>query len=213
MWSDPLIRGLMMILLVPSFLGQPYTSLIPVFAKDVLHVGPQGQGMLLTAAGLGALVGAISVATLGNTGRQGLIMLFGALIFGCSIIAFALTPWFGLALVFMGINGLCGVTYGTQATTILQTHTPRELRGRVMGVYMMNRGMVPLGSLMAGALAQVLGAPTTVVIMGSGCAALALWALISVPRVRQAGALSEEVVHGAGGPTRPMNTPSTSGNA
>src|SRR5205085_5798816 len=72
LWGNRPVRTVMAIVLIPSFLGQPFTSLLPIFAKDVLAVGPQGQGMMLTALGLGALVGAVVIATAGNTDRQGL---------------------------------------------------------------------------------------------------------------------------------------------
>jgi len=187
MWTDQTVRAIMLVVLVPSVLGQPYTSLMPVFALDVLHVGPSGQGLLLTAAGVGALLGAVTVASLGNAGRQGLLMLIGATVFGVSTFWFAVSAWFPLSLFLMGINGLSADSYATQAQSLLQTYTPPEFRGRVMGVYLMNRGLVPMGSLLIGSLAEAFGAPRAVELMGSLCALLALWALISRPQVRALG--------------------------
>ncbi|MEA2641592.1 MAG: hypothetical protein QOF51_2986 [Chloroflexota bacterium] len=186
-WGDPTVRAIMLIVLVPSVLGQPYTSLLPVFAVDILHVGASGQGVLLAAAGVGALLGAIIVASLGNAGRQGLLMLAGAMVFGFSIVGFASSTWFPLSLVLMAINGLCNDSYNTQAQSLLQQHTPAELRGRVMGVYLMNRGTAPLGALLVGALASAIGAPHAIAIMGSCCALLAVWAFVSRPQIRALG--------------------------
>jgi MFS family permease len=186
-WHNPTIRTVMLVVLVPSLLGQPFTSLIPVFARDILQVGPQGQGLFFTAIGLGALAGSVVVATLGHTGRPGLFMLGSALLFALTIIGFAAAPSFGVALAFMAINGLCNVTYGTQAQTLLQLETPQELRGRVLGIYMMDRGLTPIGALLFGSVASALGAPMAVTVLGSICAALALWAFISAPALRARG--------------------------
>jgi MFS transporter, DHA1 family, staphyloferrin A biosynthesis exporter len=92
-----------------------------------------------------------------------------------------------VALAFMAINGLCNVTYGTQAQTLLQLETPQELRGRVLGIYMMDRGLTPIGALLFGSAASALGAPVAVTVLGSICAALALWAFISAPALRARG--------------------------
>lgn len=182
--GDRTIGTVMMIVLIPSVLGQPYTSLMPVFARDILQVGPTGQGLLLTAVGLGALVGAVAVATIGNTGKQGLLMLLGATVFGFALVGFSASPWFAVSLGLMAISGLCNVSYGTQANSLLQIHTPQELRGRVMGVFYINRGLVPIGSLLAGTLATVMGAQWTVALMGGTCAVLGLWLLLTNPRIR-----------------------------
>lgn len=182
--GDKTIGTVMLIVLIPSVLGQPYTSLMPVFARDILQVGPTGQGLLLTAVGLGALVGAVTVATVGNTGKQGLLMLLGATVFGFTLVGFSASLWFGVSLGLMAVSGLCNVSYGTQANSLLQMHTPQELRGRVMGVYYLNRGLVPIGSLLAGSLATVLGAQRTVFLMGGTCGLLALWFLLTSPRIR-----------------------------
>ncbi len=184
-WTNRPVRAVMMIVLIPAILGQPFTSLLPIFARDILDVGPQGQGMLLTALGLGALAGAVVIATVGGTERQGLFMLLGASVFGLGMIAFGLSAWFPLSLVAMAAVGICDTTYGTQANTIIQTNTDPSVRGRVMGVYFLNRGLVPLGALLAGGLADRLSAPQTVVLMGSSCAALALWVAFAAPEVRR----------------------------
>jgi MFS family permease len=183
-WGNRPVRAVMMIVLIPAILGQPFTSLLPIFARDILDVGPQGQGMLLTALGLGALAGAVVIATVGNAERQGLYMLLGAAVFGLGMIGFGLSPWFPLSLAMMAAVGVCDTTYGTQANTIIQTNTDPAVRGRVMGVYFLNRGLVPLGALLAGALADHLGAPQTVILMGVSCTAIAVWVAFAAPEVR-----------------------------
>jgi MFS family permease len=122
-------------------------------------------------------------------------MLLGATVFGLCLVGFSLAAqpppdggpshWFAICVVLMAVSGLCNVTYGTQANTILQSHTPSAFRGRVMGIYFLSRGLVPLGSLLAGAIATAIGAPHTVAIMGGACAIMALWILISQPEMRR----------------------------
>jgi MFS family permease len=184
-WGNRPVRAIMMIVLIPAILGQPFTSLLPIFARDILDVGPQGQGLMLTALGLGALAGAVVVATVGNAGRQGLSVLLGALLFGLGMVGFASSSWFSLSLVMMALVGICDTAYGTQANTIIHTNTDPAMRGRVMGVYFLSRGLVPLGALLAGGLADVLGAPLTVTCMGAACAALALAVFVAAPEVRR----------------------------
>jgi len=186
-WGNRPVRTVMLIVLIPALLGQPYTSLLPIFAKDVLDVGSTGQGFLLSALGIGALGGAVTVATLGTTNRQGQFILGGATVFGLAMLGFALSPWFSLSALMMGVVGLCDTTYGTQANTIIQLYTESSMRGRVMGVYFLNRGLVPLGSLLAGALASLFGAPLTVALMGISCASVALLVAFTAPEVRRLG--------------------------
>ncbi|HZT07210.1 MAG TPA: MFS transporter [Chloroflexota bacterium] len=183
-WSNRPVRSVMMIVLIPAVLGQPFTSLLPIFARDILDVGAGGQGLLLTSLGLGALAGAVVIATAGNMERQGAFVLAGAAVFGVGMIGFGASAWFALSLIMMSVVGLCDTAYGTQANTIVQIHTDPSVRGRVMGVYFLNRGLVPLGSLFAGALASAIGAPLTVEVMGASCAALALGVAALAPEVR-----------------------------
>jgi MFS family permease len=170
---DRIIRSVMLIALVPAFFGQPYASMMPVFARDLLQVGPQGQGMMFTATGMGALVSALSMATIPNFRRRGLVALVGAVAFGTALVGFAASRLFPLSLGLLAIIGACNVSYGAIANTIVQSYTPTEYRGRVMGIYFLNPGLVSLGSLLAGTLASVIGAAGTVAIMGLACALLA----------------------------------------
>jgi len=186
-WRNRAIRTVMLLVLIPSLLGQPYTSLLPVFARDILGVGPTGQGILLGAVGIGAFLGAAAVATLGNTRKQGTIMLLAALLFGLTVFAFGASPWFGLSVLLMAASGVSNVSYGTQANTLLQNHTAPGMRGRVMGIYFLNRGLSPLGALFAGALATVVGAPHTLELMGLSCAAVVLWVWFAAPELRNLG--------------------------
>ena len=185
MLGNRLILSLMFLALAPVLLAMPYTSLMPVFALDVLQVGSVGQGFLLTAAGLGALVGALGIASLGRFKRKGLLLLGGAIMFGLSLIAFSQSTWMQLSLLCLFFAGLSNASYTSQNQTILQILTPDRLRGRVLGIYMLNRGLMPLGSLLAGALADWLGGPWAVTLMGASCAVVAIAVALRVPAIRE----------------------------
>jgi MFS family permease len=173
-WRNPTLRTMLILALVPMVVGLPYTALMPIFAKEVLHSGARGYGLLMSAVGVGAVIGTLTLATLGSVERKGLLVLGAIFMLGASLVAFSLSRSFELSLVLMVITGAAQMVYMTTNQTVLQLMIPDEMRGRVMGIYMLNQGLVPFGSLMAGALADVTSAPTAVLIMGSLVSLLAL---------------------------------------
>ncbi len=184
------ILALMVLALAPILLGMPYTSLMPVFAIDVLGGDAETQGLLLTMVGIGAVIGALTIASLGRQQGNGRLMISGAAGFGLSLVAFSQSKVLGMAMTFTFLAGLSNSGYTSQNQTMIQMLTPAKLRGRVLGVYFLNRGLMPLGSLLAGALASGLGGPWAVTIMGGSCCLLAigvavfsreLWNMNSVP--------------------------------
>lgn len=183
--SDKTILALIGMALIPSLLEHPYISLMPIFAKDIMKVGPQGLGMLLSAAGLGSISGALLVATIYREQHKGPLLLGNAIVFSLFLGFFAFTPWFHLALPLLVITGATQTGYTVLTNTLIQTLTPRHLRGRVMGVYFLDRGMMPLGTLLAGSMAGVIGAPLTIGILAFLGFLVPLWIAISVPRIRQ----------------------------
>lgn len=182
--KNQLILSLMFISLAPVLLGMPYTSLMPIFALDVLGVGSVGQGLLLTSAGFGALVGALGIASLGSFRRKGMLLIGGAVTFGVGLLAFSRSTWMPLSMALLFIVGVSNASYTSQSQTIIQTLVPDRLRGRVLGIFMLNRGLMPLGSLLAGALASWLGGPNAVLVMGISCALVALIAAALSPEIR-----------------------------
>jgi MFS family permease len=183
--ASDVMRSLMLLGLAPMVLGMPYMSLAPVFARDVLHVGPVGQGLLLTSAGLGALVGALSIASLGSFRHKGMLMLGGATMFGLALVAFSRSTVMPLSMAFLFVAGLSSTSYTSQNQTIIQTLVPRNLRGRVLGVLSLERGLVPVGSLLAGTLATLYGGPWAVTLMGAACAIVAVSVAIRSPQIRR----------------------------
>lgn len=183
-WRHPTLRAQMTLALVPVVLALPYVSLMPVFAKDVLHVGAGGFGVLMAAPGLGAAVGTLTIATVGDVRRKGLFLLFALMALGIVLILFSQSHWMPLSLALLVLMGICQMSYMAMNQTLLQLTTPDEFRGRVMGLYMINQGLLPLGSLMAGAMADFWSAPIALTIMGGGVLALSVSALVFSPSMR-----------------------------
>lgn len=191
--KNKLILSLMVLALAPILLAMPYTSLMPLFAVDIFHGDANTQGLLLTFAGIGAIVGSLIIASIGNKQGNGKLMIAGAAFFGLSLVFFSQSPIMQIALVFTFLAGLSNNAYMSQNQTILQLHIPSNLRGRVMGVYMLSRGLMPLGSLIAGALASLLGGPMAVTIMGGSCVLVAISVAIFAPDLwRMQSTLVEE---------------------
>jgi len=167
--SHRMILALMVLGLAPILLGMPYTSLMPIFAIDVLHGDASTQGLLLSMVGIGAVLGALIIASLGRRQGSGKLLIAGAAGFGVSLVFFSRSPVLWMAMVFTFLAGFSNSGYTSQNQTIIQMLTPAEIRGRVLGVYLLNRGLMPIGSLIAGALASFLGGPWAVTIMGASC--------------------------------------------
>jgi MFS family permease len=159
------IRTLLILALGPLTLGMPYTSLMPIFAIDVLHGDARLQGLLLTLIGIGSVSGALVVASLQRRYGYGRSVVLGALGFGVTLFGFAASPTVPLSSLCALCLGVCLVIYQTQNQTLLQILAPSHLRGRVMSIYLLNRGLVPLGTLLAGVLAEYLGGPLALQIM------------------------------------------------
>jgi MFS family permease len=172
------IRTLLIIALGPMFLTMPYTSMMPIFALDVLHGGARLQGLLLTCVGIGALAGALYVASVVRRSGYTWVVVAGAIAFSAGVLGFSLSRWVPISVPLLLATGVFSVTYQTQDQTLAQILAPRHLRGRVMSIYLLNRGLVPMGSLLAGVLASLMGAPDALVLMSA--AGMVLVAAVSL---------------------------------
>lgn len=180
---EPAVAAIVTLTLVPMLFGLPYSTLVPVFARDVLEAGPVGYGLLAAATGLGALLGAVWLVRVDQpTGRH---LLGGALAFGGALVGFGMSPYFGVSFALLVAAGFSQQVYLTTANALVQLLVPDELRGRVMSIYTLDRGLMPLGALGAGALAGIVGAPLTLVGMGLLCALLPLAATLRTPALRR----------------------------
>ncbi len=173
-WNNDVLRIQIILGLVPMVVGMPYMQLMPIFAKDILGQGPGGLGMLFGAAGVGAVAGTLALATMGDVKNKGLIIVGLVFLMGIGLVAFALSRNFALSLGLLMLLGAVQMGYMTMNQTLIQLTVTDEMRGRVNGIYMLDMGLVPLGSLIAGATADIIGTPTTVALMGGACSLLAI---------------------------------------
>jgi MFS family permease len=176
-----------------SMFGMAYVILMPVFAVDVFEVGADGQGLLLSAGGMGALITTIWLGSQRTFKHKGLLLIGGATFFGLSLVAFGLTSRFigsyPLALAILFAAGVFNSTYMVSVMSSLQMMVPDRLRGRVMGFYGMTWNIMPLGGMQAGAIASFIGAPYAVAIGGILVSAFALGPALVNSRVRNLGSL------------------------
>jgi MFS family permease len=179
------VWAILLLLGVVSFVGMPYTVLMPVFADQILHGGARGLGILMGATGIGALLGAVSLAA--RVGIKGLGKLIAVCAggFGLSLILFSFSRIFSLSTVLLVPVGFFMMVQMASSNTLIQSMVPDRLRGRVMSVYsMMFMGMAPFGALSAGSVAHHLGAPWTVALGGLACMVAAVWFGSHLPSIR-----------------------------
>ncbi|MBI4339667.1 MAG: MFS transporter [Chloroflexi bacterium] len=172
---EPTTLALVLVGLIPSIFMMPFTQgMMPVFAKEALHVEADGLGLLLAAAGSGAFVGTMALASLTNISRKGSLLLTAASLAGIGLMVFAVIPWFVLAAIVLAIQSGFQMVYNSTNNTILQTITPDEYRGRVMSIYMLDHGLAPLGAFVAGAVAEIAGVRFAMLVGGGVTLALVL---------------------------------------
>lgn len=167
--SRPILSIIVLLALVSLF-GMPYTVLMPVFAADILGGGPHTLGFLLTGSGLGALMGALWLASRRTILGLGRLIAGSVLLFGLTLIALSTARTLWVALILMPFAGLGFIVQVAGSNTIVQTIVDEDKRGRVMSFFMMAfLGAAPIGSLIGGALADRIGVPATLVLGGSVC--------------------------------------------
>ena len=164
---EPTTLALVLVGLIPSIFMMPFTqSLQPVFAKDVLGADERGLGIIMAAAGAGAFIGTIAIASLSHIKYKGALLIACASIAAVSLIVYSQVSWMLIAIPLIAIQGGFQMVYNSTNNTILQLITPDEYRGRVMSIYMLDHGFTPAGAFMAGALAEAFGAPTAFMMGG-----------------------------------------------
>jgi MFS family permease len=185
MRSSRAVSGLMGVIAVYSIFGFQYLTMMPVIARDVLHTGASGYGLLLTFVGIGALTGALSLAGLGGRIRRGRLFNATAYAFAGLTILFSLTRTVHVAAVVLLFLGLTMLINGALANGILQSVVPDELRGRVMATYVfVYVGFTPIGSFIAGAMARFVGVEWAIFAGGVIMLAYSLWAFSRYPEIR-----------------------------
>jgi len=183
--SQPVLRTLLLLLGVVGSLGFPWGILLPVFAGKVFDVGPRGYGLLLAAAGIGAVLSGLRLASRRYSRlEQRRNLLIGLASLGAGVVGLALSRRFALALGVQALAGFGMVRYAATTNTLLQLVVEDRYRGRVMGLYtVMFLGTAPLGSLVLGALAERFGAPAAALVSGTVSLSAAAWLAVRLRNV------------------------------
>lgn len=157
-WRSDEVRISLLVLSIAMLLLIPFTTLLPVFARDILQVGAKGQGLLLTSMGIGALFSSVLVAFFGDRMSRGIVMIGGVALYGILVVIFSTSSWFSLSIVLMFLIGLCHVTSHALIQTVIQSYSPPEFRGRTMAIFHMTQVILVIGAMLIGALASLVGA-------------------------------------------------------
>lgn len=187
--SRRLVAALVMFAAVPALFLLNYLVLLPVFARDVLQIGAPGLGVLSGGVGIGALAGALGLAALRPSGGSGRSLLLALAIGSVAEAVFALSRFVPLSVVALAVLGCCQVVYYTTTNTLLQVLVPARLRGRVMSLYILTSwGLIPVGNLLAGVVAERLSA--TAALVGGGVVTLTAVVVVTlaVPELRRVAA-------------------------
>lgn len=165
--NRPRVFALLSISAVNSFCGAPYLTFVPIFARDIFHLGETGYALMMAMAGAGAFAGALVLAYLGDFKRKGWTVLGGAFAFGLSLIAFGLSNNLTASLIFLFAIGFSIVSSVGVVNTLLQQLVTDEMRGRVMSMFILSFiGTMPFGNLIAGSASHKFGAPRTLALGG-----------------------------------------------
>jgi predicted MFS family arabinose efflux permease len=179
------VSGLMGVIAIYSIFGFQYLSMMPVVARDVLHTGASGYGLLLTFVGIGALTGALTLAGLGSRIKRGKLFNSSAYVFAGLTMLFSLMRTVHLAAIVLLFLGLTMLINGALANGILQSVVPDELRGRVMATYVfVYVGFTPIGSFIAGAMARWIGVEWAIFSGGLVMLVYVMWAFWKYPEIR-----------------------------
>jgi MFS family permease len=179
-------RYIILLLGLVSLMGMPYLVLMPIFARDILHGGPHTLGFLMGASGIGALIGALYLASRKTVLGLGRLIVISSSAFGLGLIVFSASRYIQLSLCMMLLIGFGMIVHMASSNTILQTIVDEDKRGRIMSFYAMAfMGMAPFGSLMAGGLASKIGAPNTLIISGCACVIGSLLFLTKLTLIRK----------------------------
>ena len=178
-----LIMVLLIMALATTVLAQPFRFLMPIFVVDVYKLGPESMGLLMSVMGLGALVGSIYIAAHGNKNR-GKILLAGSFISGLSLLGVAVIPIYMLAVLFMVPLGLGDASRRTIIMTLIMEKSEERYRGRVMSIFMLNFGLMPLGVLPAGVISDLFGGQVAIGILAVMLIMVTCWVWFSQDGVR-----------------------------
>jgi MFS family permease len=183
---NEIVLALVLLATAPNLLIRSWQPQLAVFANEIHHVGEVGFGLMNTVIGVGALVGAVTIASMGSVQHKGAILLAGLGLQSLGLLVFALTPWFPLSLLVLGLMGVVQTAYFSMNNALLLSNVDEEYRGRVLSLYETDRGLIPLGAVLLGWLATVIGTPLAIAVLAAPMIPLSILVLILVPRFRDA---------------------------
>jgi len=183
--ENRVIMALMCLTSITEVLGFSHMTMLPVFAKEVLHVGPAGLGYLTAVRQAGGLLGLALLANLRDYRRKGLLMFIIATAFGIGLMGFSLSTALVYFIVVLAAVNACAMSVDTLYKTLMQSNVPDEQRGRAMGSWVLSIGVAPVGHLGVGGLATALGAQGALLVNGALLAGVSLAAAIGLPKIRR----------------------------
>ena len=184
-WSDMNLRGLILMAFIPSLFGFTLFALLPVWAREALNVNSSDLGILMTMMGVGALIGTLGLAGVRGFNRRGVLLLCCGVSWGLSLIALANSMIFPVAVPFLLIIGLISSIHMSLNMTLTQLISAPEMRGRVMSIMMMTFGLMPIGALPFGTIAEYIGTANSLTISGTLLALLTLAFAFLYPAFRR----------------------------
>jgi MFS family permease len=185
--SNPAIMALIAMNLIVVVFGQPYQTLMPVVSERVFSAGAEGLGWLMAASGAGALTGAVIVASMSRLRRPATIQVGLAIALGLALIGFSMTRSFPVALALLVVVGFVFSSFSALNNTLLMANTEPRLTGRVMSIYLLTWGAMPVGSLPLAWLAERAGAPLALMVSGGLVTALVVVLAVLYPHGRRLG--------------------------
>jgi MFS family permease len=184
--NRPRVFSLLLLSAVNSLFGAPYFALVPIYARDIFHLGESGLAWMMSIAGAGALMGALLVAYLGDFKRKGWLVLGGGFAFGMCVTLFALSTHLTLSLIFLFGLGFAIVVSVATTNTLLQKLVTDQMRGRVMSMFILSfMGTMPIGNIIAGSASGRFGAPHTLAVGGIIVTIFVAGVTISNKRLRE----------------------------
>jgi len=184
-WGDVNLRGLILMAFIPSLFGFTLFALLPVWAREALNVNSSDLGILMTMMGVGALIGTLGLAGIRKFSRRGVLLLGLGVLWGITLVGLANSMIFPVAMPFLLIVGLISSVYMSLNMTLTQVSSAPEMRGRVMSIMMMTFGLMPIGALPFGSIAEYIGTANALTISGALLSILIMAFAFAYPAFRR----------------------------
>lgn len=180
------IKGLLILSIVPMIFSFPYTTLMPLFVKDLFSMGPQDLGILLASSAAGAFLSSLYLALVKNEfEKPGLWLIWTVILFGFSLVAFTLSPNFLSACFSLFLAGISSQLYRTTNRTLFQVLVPDHLRGRILSIAMMDRGFIAVGTLLLSLISEHFSVWWASLSMGLGTVITTILCIFAFPVITQ----------------------------